>query len=114
MLTLSVAGVPGAVELGLIEHVGARVGEGVTEQVRATVALNPAAAGTTFTVEVDGAAPGLTVTRRQRGSGEREVRVQLNVAPTDSAELMVQVADARTGAGSAPADEAGSRQRLRP
>jgi hypothetical protein len=60
MLTLRVAGVPGAVELGLIEHVGARVGEDVTEQVRATALKNPAAAGTTFTEEMDGAAPGLT------------------------------------------------------
>jgi hypothetical protein len=79
--TLRVAGVPGAVELGLIEHVGARVGEGVTEQVRATALKNPAAAGTTFTVEVDGAAPGLTVPGVS-ADAESE-KSESNVAPTD-------------------------------
>jgi hypothetical protein len=36
-LSVSVAGVPGVMELGLIEHVGARAGDGCTEQERPTV-----------------------------------------------------------------------------
>ncbi len=56
---VSVAGVPGGVEVGLIEHVGASAGVGCTEQVRATEPLNAFSAAT-FSVEVDDP-PGLTV-----------------------------------------------------
>jgi hypothetical protein len=77
------------VELGLIEQFGAIEGEGVTEQVRATALKNPAGAGTTFIVEVDGAAPGLTV---PGVSAEAEIeKSELNVAPTDWAELIVRL-----------------------
>jgi hypothetical protein len=59
VLTVNVEGVPGTIEPELNEHVGANVGAGCTEQVRATAPLNPPAALATFNVEVDGA-PGLT------------------------------------------------------
>ena len=59
VLTVRLAGVPGVVDLGLIEHAGASVGKGITAQVRATEPLNPPDA-ITFTVDVDDA-PGLTV-----------------------------------------------------
>lgn len=89
VLTVSVAGVPGAVEFGLIEQVGATVGEGVTEQVSATGLKNPAGAGTTFIAEVDGAAPGLTVPGVR---AEAEIaKSELNVAATDWAELIVRL-----------------------
>jgi hypothetical protein len=44
VVTVSVAGVPGATEPGLIEHCGARVGAGCTEQESVTEPLNPAMA----------------------------------------------------------------------
>lgn len=75
-------------ELGLIEHVGARAGVGDTAQVSATALKNPFAAGTTFTVEVDDA-PGLTVVGVS-AEAESE-KSELNVAPTDWAELMVRL-----------------------
>jgi len=58
VLTVRVAGVPGVMEPGLIEHFGANAGEGATEQERDTVPLN-AANGLISTVEVDDP-PGLT------------------------------------------------------
>ena len=86
--TVSVAGVPGITELGLIEHVGASTGKGVTAQVSATALKNPFAAGTTFTVEVDDA-PGLTVVGVS-AEAESE-KSELNVTPTDCTELMVRL-----------------------
>ena len=86
MCTVSVAGVPGIAELGLIEHVGASAGVGVTAQVRATELKNPPAAATTFTVEVDDA-PGLTA-----GGVNAEAdseKSESNVAPTVWSELTV-------------------------
>ena len=59
VLTVSVAGIPAVVELGLIEHFGASNGNGSTEQERATAELKPPAV-VTFTVAVDDP-PGLTV-----------------------------------------------------
>ena len=59
MLTVSLAGIPAVVELGLIEHFGARGRNGCTEQERATALLKPPVV-VTFTVAVDDA-PGLTV-----------------------------------------------------
>ena len=53
VLTVKVEGVPGAMEPALNEHLGARAGVGVTEQVSATAPLNPPAAVATFIVEVD-------------------------------------------------------------
>ena len=88
VLTVSVAAVPGITELGLTEHVGASAGVGVTAQVSATSLKNPFAAGTTFTVEVDDA-PGLTVVGVS-AEAESE-KSELNVAPTDCAELMVRL-----------------------
>ena len=86
MRTVSVAGVPGITELGLIEHVGASAGAGVTAQVSATELKNPFAAATTFIVEVDDA-PGLSAAGV---SAEAETeKSESNVAPTVCAELMV-------------------------
>jgi len=59
VLTVNIAGIPFIVELGLIEHFGARGGNGCTEQERATALLKPPVV-VTFTVAVDDA-PGLTV-----------------------------------------------------
>jgi hypothetical protein len=59
VLTVRVAGVPGGMELGLIEHLGADAGDGCTEQERVTDLLN-GSRGVTYTVEIDDA-PGLTV-----------------------------------------------------
>ena len=75
-------------ELGLIKQVGASAGAGDTAHVRATELKNPPAAGTTFTLEVDDA-PGLTAAG-VRAVTERE-KSESNVAPTDSAELMVRI-----------------------
>ena len=86
MFTVRVAAVPGITEFGLIEHVGASAGVGVTAHVRATELKNPFASGTTFTVEVDDA-PGLTVAGVS-AEAERE-KSESNVAPTVSAELTV-------------------------
>ena len=52
VVIVSVAGVPGAIELGLIEQCGASVDAGESEQARETDPLNPFTAFT-FTVEVD-------------------------------------------------------------
>jgi len=59
VLTVNIAAVPAVVELGLIEHFGARDGNGCTEQERATALLKPPAV-VTLTVALDDA-PGLTV-----------------------------------------------------
>ena len=59
VLTVNIAGIPFIVELGLIEHFGARGGNGCTEQERATALPKPPVV-VTFTVAVDDA-PGLTV-----------------------------------------------------
>ena len=59
VFTVSVAGVPTATELGLIEQVGASAGVGDTAQVNAMEPLNPAGA-VTFSVEV-AEPPALTV-----------------------------------------------------
>jgi hypothetical protein len=58
VLTVRVAGVPGVIEPGLIEHVGANADDGVTEQERAAKPLN-AANALIFTAEVEDA-PALT------------------------------------------------------
>ena len=84
--TVSVAAVPGVVELGLIEQVGASAGNGVTEQLRATELKNPLAAATTLIVEVDDA-PGLTAAG-VRAEAESE-KSESNVAPTVWGELTV-------------------------
>jgi hypothetical protein len=88
VLTVSVAAVPGITEVGLIEHVGASAGVGETAQVSATALKNPFAAGTTFTLEVDDA-PGLTAAGMS-AVAESE-KSELNVAPTDCAELIVRL-----------------------
>lgn len=59
VLTVSMAGLPGVIEPGLIEHFGAIAGDGCTEQERATEPLN-AEVAVIFTVAVDDP-PGLTV-----------------------------------------------------
>jgi hypothetical protein len=59
VLTVRVAGVPGVMEPGLIEHCGAIPGDGCTKQERVTEPLN-AEIAVTFTVAVDDP-PGLTV-----------------------------------------------------
>ena len=88
MLTVSVAGVPGAMELGLMEHVGASTGDGCTEQVRATVPLNPFV-GARLTVEVDDP-PGLTIPGASvEAESEKSAGGKLNAANTTSAELVV-------------------------
>jgi hypothetical protein len=84
--TVSVAGVPGITELGLIEHAGASAGVGVTAHVRATELKNPPAAGTTFIVEVADA-PGLTAVGVS-AEAESE-KSESNVAPTVCAEVTV-------------------------
>ena len=57
VVIVSVADVPGVIELGLREHCGACVGEGCTEQVRETALLNPFTPSA-FTVAVE-LCPGL-------------------------------------------------------
>jgi hypothetical protein len=59
VLTVKVIAVPGAAEVGLIEHFGARTGVGWTEHDSATVLLKPSIA-VSATVEVDDA-PALIV-----------------------------------------------------
>jgi hypothetical protein len=73
-------------ELGLIEHVGASAGKGVTAQVSATELKNPLAAATTFTMEVEDA-PGLTAAGVSAVA--ETVKSESKVAPTVWAELMV-------------------------
>jgi hypothetical protein len=77
---------PGHYGTGLIEHVGASTGKGVTAQVSATELKNPPAAETTLIVEVDDA-PGL---RAAGVNAETESeKSESNVAPTCWAELVV-------------------------
>ena len=53
VVIVSVAGVPGVIELGLTEHCGACAGEGCTEQVSETVPLKPpSAAAVTVAIEL--------------------------------------------------------------
>jgi hypothetical protein len=79
VFTVSVAGVPGGVELGLIAHVGASAGAGVTTQVRLTLLKKPPGAGTTLIVEVEDP-PAFTVAGVS-GVAESE-KSESNVAPT--------------------------------
>jgi hypothetical protein len=90
VLTVNVAGVPGAVELGAIEHPGANVGEGCTEHERTTEPLNPPVAAM-FTVEVDDP-PGLNVlgVRPVDESEKSGDAMRLNVAVADAVVVRVQ------------------------
>lgn len=59
VVTVSVAGVPGVTELGVIEHCGANCGDGDTEQVSETELLKPRTAATSMFEVAE--CPGLTV-----------------------------------------------------
>jgi hypothetical protein len=78
VLTVSVAGVPGATELGLIKQVGASAGVGVTAQVNETDPANPLAADT-VTVEV--AEPPALTAAGERADADSE-KSRANVAKT--------------------------------
>jgi hypothetical protein len=86
VLTVSVAGVPGITELGLIEQVGARGGAGVTAQVSATELKNPFASAATLIVEL---AEPPALTAAGVSAVAETVKSELNSAPTVCAELMV-------------------------
>jgi len=59
VVTVSVAGVPGVTELGVIEHCGANCGDGDTEQVSETELLKPSKAATSMFEVAE--CPGLTI-----------------------------------------------------
>jgi len=86
VFTVNVAGVPGATELGLIKHVGASAGAGVTAQVNETEPLNPLGA---VTLNVDVAEPPGLTAAGVRAEAESE-KSKSNVANTTvSAEPVV-------------------------
>ena len=89
VLTVRVAAVPGVMEPGLIEHVGADAADGVTEQVRATVPVNTAKA-LIVTVEVDDA-PGLTGFGVNPEAASEKSGVRSNTVPTFEAPPAVVV-----------------------
>ena len=86
VLTVSVAGVPGITDPGLIEHVGASAGAGVTAQVSATELKNPFASAATLIVEL--AEPPALTAAGVSAEAETE-KSESNVAPTVWAELTV-------------------------
>lgn len=90
VVTVSWAGVPGLVELGVIEHVGAKAGEGWTAQDRATEPLKPPT-DVIVTAEVE-ELPGLTVegVRPEARSVKSGFGVRLKVAINDSVDFAMQ------------------------
>lgn len=83
VVTVSVAGVPGAAELGAMLHAGASTGAGATEHVSATEPLNPPCA---LKVNVElAAAPGLRLLGlRGETDNEKSGGSRLKVAKTTS------------------------------
>ena len=75
-------------ELGLMEHVGVRAGDGVTAQVRATLPLNPFV-GARLTVEADDPPGLITPGVNAEAESEKSAGGKLNLANTTSAELVV-------------------------
>jgi hypothetical protein len=78
VVIVSVAGVPGVIEVGLTEHCGAWAGEGCTEQVRETELLNPFTPSA-FTVAVE-LCPGLIGLGAGSDAERENSGAKLNVA----------------------------------